>query len=73
MVAEGAGVNVVVNGETRTVPEGATVSDLLAVLKLDPRYLAVELNREVVPRAEHGRRALQDGDQVEIVTLVGGG
>jgi thiamine biosynthesis protein ThiS len=68
-----AGVNVTVNGEPRILAEQATVSDLLTLLKLDARYLAVELNRRVVPRAEHARQPLRDGDQVEIVTLVGGG
>lgn len=66
-------MKVVVNGEPRTLAEGVTVRDLLAMLKLDPRYLAVELNRRVIPRAEHHRQMLQEGDQVEIVTLVGGG
>lgn len=67
------GVTVMLNGEPRMVLDGATVGDLLGELKLDPRYLAVELNRLVVPRAEHGRTALREGDQLEIVTLVGGG
>ena len=62
-----------VNGETREVPDSATVSDLLAALKLDPRFLAVECNRELVPRTKHHAHLLQQGDQVEIVTLVGGG
>lgn len=66
-------MKVVVNGEPRMLAEGVTVSELLAMLKLDPRYLAVELNRRVIPRAEHHRQILQEGDQVEIVTLVGGG
>jgi thiamine biosynthesis protein ThiS len=66
-------VTVMLNGEARDLADGATVGDLLGLLKLDPRYLAVELNRRVVPRAEHGRTPLCEGDQLEIVTLVGGG
>lgn len=66
-------VNVFLNGEQRLLPDGTTVADLLALLKLDARYLAVELNREVIPRAEHSHVVLSDGDQIEIVTLVGGG
>jgi len=42
-------------------------------LELDPRRLAVELNLELVPRAEHARQKLAEGDRLEIVTLVGGG
>jgi thiazole synthase len=62
-----------INQEPRTVPQAATISDLLAHLKLDPQRVAVEVNRNVVPRAAHGSTRLSDGDAVEIVTLVGGG
>ncbi len=64
---------VTVNEEPRTLPDPATVADLLRALGKDPGKLAVEVNREVVPRAEHPARRLADGDAVEIVTLVGGG
>ena len=46
---------------------------LLAELKLEPRYLAVERNRVLVPRRQHASCTLEEGDQLEIVTLVGGG
>ncbi|MFO0809378.1 MAG: sulfur carrier protein ThiS [Gemmataceae bacterium] len=62
-----------VNQQPRTLSEPANVSDLLAELKLDPKRVAVELNRDVVPRAKHATQRLVDGDTVEIVTLVGGG
>lgn len=68
-----AEMNIVVNGEARTVNDGTTVRDFLSELGLDPRYLAVEINQQVVPRATHAATCLQPGDQVEIVTLVGGG
>ncbi len=64
---------VTVNDEPRTLPDPASVADLLRVLGKDPGKLAVEVNREVVPRADHPARRLADGDAVEIVTLVGGG
>ena len=66
-------VSIVVNGEPQTVGADATVSDLLKQLKMNPKFLAVELNRRVVPRAEHDRVRLAANDQLEIVTLVGGG
>jgi thiazole synthase len=50
-----------------------TVGELIEHKGLDPRKVAVEVNREVVPRARHGEHRLQAGDAVEIVTLVGGG
>jgi len=62
-----------VNGKAREVPEGATVRDLLATLGLPPGPVAVEVNRDVVPRARHAQHVLHEGDRVEVVTLVGGG
>ena len=67
------GITVAVNGEERSVPAGSSISDLLRLLSLDQARLAVELNRRVVPRAEHAGALLNHGDAVEIVTFVGGG
>jgi thiazole synthase len=64
---------ITINAEPRTFPAPLTVADLLAQLGRDPTRLAVEVNRVVVPRAEHAATVLHDGDAVEIVTLVGGG
>jgi thiamine biosynthesis protein ThiS len=66
-------VQIVVNGQPREAPPGATVASLLETLGLDPRQLAVERNLELVPRGEHARTELAPGDRLEIVTLVGGG
>ncbi|MCH5378329.1 MAG: sulfur carrier protein ThiS [Planctomycetes bacterium] len=66
-------MNIYVNGQPREIPQGSTVADLLVQMELEPRLVAVEVNLEVVPRAQHGRHGLQDGDRLEIVTLVGGG
>ncbi|MEX0729004.1 MAG: sulfur carrier protein ThiS, partial [Planctomycetaceae bacterium] len=62
-------MDITLNGEPRTVADGATVADLLNELKLDPRYLAVERNFVLVPRKEHAECQLQPGDTIEIVTL----
>lgn len=64
---------IVLNGESREVRADATVSTLIADLGLDSRQVAVERNREVVPRARHGDTVLAEGDQIEVVTFVGGG
>ncbi len=61
------------NGEPREVPSGATVTTLLSELGLDSRQVAVERNREVVPRARHAETLLDEGDHIEVVTFVGGG
>src|SRR6185312_15260085 len=65
--------NITVNAESQSFPDPLTVADLVRTLAKDPLKLAVEVNRDVVPRAEHSARRLRDGDAVEIVTLVGGG
>jgi sulfur carrier protein len=67
------GIQVTVNGEPVSVPAGATVADVLQQLSLDRRRVAVEVNLLVLPRAEHEAHRLNDGDQLEIVTFVGGG
>ncbi|HEY3790164.1 MAG TPA: sulfur carrier protein ThiS [Urbifossiella sp.] len=64
---------ITVNAESRIIPDALTVAELIRTLGKDPAKLAVEVNRDVVPRAEHPNRQLHNGDAVEIVTLVGGG
>ncbi len=49
------------------------MAQLLAAMELDNRHLAVECNLELVPRVAHPSKVLVEGDQLEIVTLVGGG
>ena len=62
-----------VNGEAMQLPDGATLMDLLAALKLLDARVAVELNQEIVPRSWHTEQGLQDQDQIEIVHAIGGG
>ena len=64
---------IILNGVPKSVESGDTVADLLSQLQLNPKFLAVELNRRVIPRAEHSLTRLAAEDQLEIVTLVGGG
>ncbi|MGL6072825.1 MAG: sulfur carrier protein ThiS [Fimbriiglobus sp.] len=66
-------MTITLNAKEQQLQPGSTVADLLKSLAKDPRYLAVEVNRSVVARAEHAKHTLNPGDQVEIVTLVGGG
>jgi sulfur carrier protein len=62
-----------INGESRDVAAGSTVAALLADLGITQPHVAVELNLEVVPRAQHRATVLREGDKLEVVTLVGGG
>ena len=63
----------IVNDEPRTLPDGATVADLVSTLGLGPRRIAVEVNLDVVPRATYAEVPLHDGDRVEVIHFVGGG
>jgi thiazole synthase len=66
-------VEVTINGEVRQLAQAMSVADLLRQLGYDERRVAVERNRRVVPRSEHGHEQIDAGDAIEIVTLVGGG
>ena len=61
-----------VNGDSLEF-DGQTVSDLLARLEIQGRRLAVEVNRDIIPKSEHAAYQLSDGDIVEIVHAIGGG
>jgi len=66
-------VTIRVNGEAREVPSGTTVAALLPMLGIEGGRIAVEVNRCIVPKSEHATHVLDEGDQLEIVTMVGGG
>ncbi len=66
-------MRVVLNGRDREVPDGLSVRGLIEHLALGEGPVAVELNRAIVPRAEHAARTLAEGDVLEIVHFVGGG
>ena len=61
------------NGEPREFPDGLTVASLVASLGMKPDRVAVELNREIVARANWAATVLKDGDKLEVVHFVGGG
>lgn len=64
---------IIVNGERRTAPGGATVADLLQELNLPAGRVAIERNLEILPRPQWTSTAIQPGDRYEIVHFVGGG
>lgn len=61
-----------INGEDREVGK-QTLLELLESLGIDPKRVAVELNMDILPKAEYSGRALTEGDKIEIVHFVGGG
>jgi sulfur carrier protein len=66
-------MHIQLNGEPYELPDGETVSALLARLEMTGRRIAVELNLDIVPRSQHVSTALREGDQVEVVHAIGGG
>lgn len=69
---EEAPVNITVNGEAKSITP-MTVQDFLHSIDIDPRRVAVELNMDILPKAEYQGTSLKDGDTLEIVHFVGGG
>jgi sulfur carrier protein len=66
-------IEVTVNGKPVSLEAPMTIEQLLVTAQVPPNYLAVEINADVVPRELHGAKLVNDGDEVEVVTLVGGG
>lgn len=65
-------MNITINGEAASI-EPLSVQDYLLTIGIDPRRVAVELNREILPKADYPGTRLKDGDNLEIVHFVGGG
>ena len=66
-------MNVTVNGESRSLDAEASLEQLLGMLGLEGKRVAVEVNRDIVPRSEYGSFQLSENDTVEIVNAIGGG
>lgn len=66
-------MHIQLNGERFDLPDGQSVADLLRRLELTGQRLAVELNRDIVPRSQHAATMLVEGDKVEVVHAIGGG
>lgn len=66
-------MQITVNDEAREVAAGSTIADLLVELGMRPKFVAVERNLELIPRARHAECELAENDKLEVVTLVGGG
>jgi thiamine biosynthesis protein ThiS len=66
-------IHIKLNGQDRDLDGPTTVADLVESLGLKPRFVAVERNRMLVPRGKHADTLLEEGDEIEVVTLVGGG
>ncbi len=66
-------MQIIINGKSRELGEGTTLAMLVATLADDMRAIAVELNREIVPKSTYAQTVLKEGDKLEVVQFVGGG
>jgi sulfur carrier protein len=66
-------LTIILNGEPREIAAGSTLGDVLVAAGYAERRIAVEINREIVPKSTHGERVVHDGDRIEIVHALGGG
>lgn len=66
-------MTVKLNGDMRECREGMTLADLVAELGLGTKRIAVEVNRDIIPREDYATCRLNAGDEIEIVHFVGGG
>ncbi len=66
-------IEIIVNDQTLRIPEGSSVTDLLKILDIRTKAIAVEINRAVIPGQKHATTMLNANDRLEVVTLVGGG
>ncbi len=66
-------MKILVNGKPQEASGGITIKDILAKMGADTRYLAVAVNGDFVPRSEHGKTEIRDGDDIEVVSPQAGG
>jgi sulfur carrier protein len=66
-------MQIILNGQATQVIDQCSITNILEMLVLQNQRVAVEVNQEVIPRAEHQSYLLSSGDRVEIIQAVGGG
>lgn len=66
-------MNITLNGNTQSVADSCTISQLIEQLGLSEKRLAVEVNLDIIPRSEHHTHSLKENDTVEVVHAIGGG
>ncbi|MDP9142418.1 MAG: sulfur carrier protein ThiS [Pseudomonadota bacterium] len=66
-------MQITVNGEPRTLTQALNLVELLELLHLGERRVAIQLNGDIVPRTRHAATTVADGDELLIVQAIGGG
>lgn len=66
-------MNITVNGSQHNCPQQANISQLLELLEMRDKRIALEINKEIIPKAEYDSHTLNEGDNIEIIQAIGGG
>ena len=66
-------MNIVLNNEDSEILDGMTIEKLLKDKEIQNKYIAVEVNKIIVPKSEYQKYKIKNGDRIEIITAIGGG
>ena len=66
-------MNIILNNATNSVPNNITIEELLLLNNIKSKYIAVEINKIIIPKSKYKEYQLSEDDKVEIITAIGGG
>ena len=66
-------MNIILNNELDEVHDGTTIKELLDDKKIRTKYIAIEINKKIIPKSSYYKHELKEGDKIEIITAIGGG
>tara|TARA_B100000941_G_C27953071_1_gene277799 strand:+ start:147 stop:347 length:201 start_codon:yes stop_codon:yes gene_type:complete len=66
-------MNIILNNELDEVHDGTTIMELLDDKKIRTKYIAIEINKKIIPKSSYHEYELKEGDKIEIITAIGGG
>ena len=66
-------MNIMLNNESNEVNDGITIKELLDDKKILTQYIAIEINKKIIPKSSYYKHELREGDKIEIITAIGGG
>ena len=66
-------MNIILNNELDEVHDGTTIKKLLDDKKIRTKYIAIEINKKIIPKSSYYEHELKEGDKIEIITAIGGG
>ena len=66
-------MNIILNNESDEVHDGITIEELLDDKKIYTQYIAIEINKKIIPKSSYRKHELKEGDKIEIITAIGGG